>query len=527
MSRRKTYRFNCAKTTTDIEPAILLWVYRILIKLNVHSEFVDQHGVNHDGLSQLLNIDATCTDFDLKSVRSQLNRNYKKAEKFSEETHYASSLRTNISRLAELVGLNDTDSRILEFAIFIHTEPFLDEIADGIGKLSSLKLYRILSVILGIPLFDIRASLCSNGLLSRSGLLAIEHSTCQLSCKLNLLSEHFADTMQSSEADPVHLLRGTVSPASTGELRLEHYSHIQSSLNILLPYLATAMINGRRGVNILLHGEPGTGKSQLVRALAKELSYELFEVSSENSQGEPMAGKHRLRSYSAAQCFFAKHRALIVFDEIEDVFNDGCNFLGLNSTAQTHKAWVNRMLEDSSLPTFWLSNCIEGMDRAFIRRFDMIIELPVPTRNQREKILTQECSDLIDSSTISRIAESESLAPAVVTRAASVVRCIRGELGEGPSAKAFEQIISSTLKAQGHKPSRKNDANRLPEVYDPYFINADSDLAAIATGIIRSGAGRLCLFGPPGTGKTAFGRWLATKMDVPLIVKRASDLVSP
>ena len=37
---------------------------------------------------------------------------------------------------------------------------------------------------------------------------------------------------------------------------------------------------------------------------------------------------------------------------------------------------------------------------------------------------------------------------------------------------------------------------------------------------------RLCLYGPPGTGKTAFGRWLAEQLDMPLLVRRASDLLS-
>ncbi len=37
----------------------------------------------------------------------------------------------------------------------------------------------------------------------------------------------------------------------------------------------------------------------------------------------------------------------------------------------------------------------------------------------------------------------------------------------------------------------------------------------------------LGLYGPPGTGKTAYGRWLAQTLDVPLKIRRASDLVSP
>jgi len=48
----------------------------------------------------------------------------------------------------------------------------------------------------------------------------------------------------------------------------------------------------------------------------------------------------------------------------------------------------------------------------------------------------------------------------------------------------------------------------------------------IADGLKAAKSGRLCLFGPPGTGKTAYGRWLADQLGVPLVVKRVSDLMS-
>lgn len=62
-----------------------------------------------------------------------------------------------------------------------------------------------------------------------------------------------------------------------------------------------------------------------------------------------------------------------------------------------------------------------------------------------------------------------------------------------------------------------------PRVVRPNFLNADSELSAIA-GIAHNRSARLCLYGPPGTGKTAYGRWLAQTLEMPLLVKRASDL---
>lgn len=259
---------------------------------------------------------------------------------------------------------------------------------------------------------------------------------------------------------------------------------------------------------------------------AGELGCELFEVSSEDADGDPIDGERRLRAFRTAQTFFAQNKALIAFDEAEDVFNDGDGLFGGKSTAQTRKAWINRMLEDNPVPTLWLSNSIHDLDPAFVRRFDMVIELPVPPKKQRERILREHCGDLLDACGIARIAEAESLAPAVVARAASVVRSIRGELGQAGAVAAFEHLIGNTLEAQGHKPLARHDPDRLPEIYDPAFINADADLAAVAAGLVAARSGRLCLYGPPGTGKTAWGRWLAEQLGIPLQVERASDLMS-
>ncbi len=529
MRRRRT---QYSGNSIEVEPIIRLWLLRILVPLGGHREFARTHGFNNDALAEVMGlghwIDPSPNDFDLKAVQSELRQLHQQAERQCGKATLPACLRHNIGQLSGLVGLSPTDCRILEFAVSIHNERLLDDTADWLGQLSSTKVFHALSSLLGLPEPDIRAALSAQGILTRSGLLSVDRSgTGMLRSKLNLLSDVFADLMTTSEAEPISLLRGTVSAVPSGQLSLMDYGHIQPSLEILQPYLRHATTTGRRGVNIFLHGAPGTGKSQLARALAAELGCELFDVASEDADGDPVNGERRLRAFRAAQSFFAQREALVVFDEVEDVFNDGDGFIGRKSTAQTRKAWINRMLEENPVPTLWLSNSIRGLDPAFIRRFDMVFELPVPPKKQRERILQASCGDLLDADHISRIAEAEALAPAVVAKASSVVRSIRDELGQNKAAAAFERLISNTLEAQGHCPLVKNDPNRLPEVYDPAFIHADMNLAAVAEGLITAKSGRLCLYGPPGTGKTAYGRWLAEQLGVPLLVKRASDLMSP
>jgi SpoVK/Ycf46/Vps4 family AAA+-type ATPase len=515
----------------EIEPIVQLWLFRLLVPLGRHRDLINPHGFMNDPLAETIGlgewIDSAPIEFDAKLVRAKLRKLHQAAEKSLQDAKMPACLSRNIDRLSALVGLSDTDCRILEFAVTIQSERLLDETADWLGRISSAKAFHALSVILSIPEPEIRSSLSAQGVLGKSGLVSVDRNgTASLSGKLDLLSETFADNISSSDSDPIHLLRDTVSIGTPAQLGIDDYEHIGPLLAVLRPYLKQTVLTSRLGVNIFLHGDPGTGKTQLAKALAEELKCELFEVASEDGDGDPVNGERRLRAFRAAQSFFANRRAIIVFDEVEDVFSDGDQFMGRKSTAQTRKAWINRMLEENQVPTLWLSNSIHGLDPAFIRRFDMVFELPIPPKKQRERIIHKACAGLLDASGVARIAESESLAPAVVTRAVSVVRSISEELGVAGSATAIELLIGSTLTAQGHSPIRKNDPNRLPEIYDPLFIHSDADLAQVAAGLVKSKAGRLCLYGHPGTGKTAYGRWLASQIGVPLLVKRASDLMS-
>ena len=516
----------------EIPPIVHQWLLRLLVPLGGHRQFILSSGFRDDLVANVVGlgkmIDPDLDDFNQKSALSKLRQLHAAAERPGVTLDVPACLRTNVARLKDLVGLSDSDCRILEFSVLIHAEPILDEVADQVGTtLSTQKVIHILAVVLDLPDAEVRASVSPHGLLAKSGLLSVERcGSTTLMCKLNLLCDNFADHIYSSDADPVMLLRDTVVPSALPLLEITDYVHIGEFLKVLRPYLKASIASGRKGVNIFLHGDPGTGKSQLAKVLAQDLGCELFEVASQDVDGDPVTGDLRLRAFRAAQSFLGQRRALILFDEVEDVFNDGNSIFGLKSTAQTRKAWINRALEENAVPTLWLSNSIDCLDPAFIRRFDMVFELSVPPKRHREHIIQEACADMLDATAVSRIAELESLAPAVVTKAASVVRTIRDDLGEAGAAHAVEMLIGNTLEAQGHRVIRCSDPNRLPEIYDPVFIHADSDLIAISAGLVRSKSGRLCLYGPPGTGKTAYGRWLAEQLDVPLLVKRASDLQS-
>ena len=64
--------------------------------------------------------------------------------------------------------------------------------------------------------------------------------------------------------------------------------------------------------------------------------------------------------------------------------------------------------------------------------------------------------------------------------------------------------------------------------FDPALSSADHDLTRLADRLVRAGlpAVSFCLYGLPGTGKSAYARHLAGRMGLDVVEKRASDLLS-
>jgi len=62
--------------------------------------------------------------------------------------------------------------------------------------------------------------------------------------------------------------------------------------------------------------------------------------------------------------------------------------------------------------------------------------------------------------------------------------------------------------------------------YSLEYLNPDQDLEALTQGLQQNHQARICLYGAPGTGKTAFAHYVAEYLDKPLLKKQASDILS-
>lgn len=327
--------------------------------------------------------------------------------------------------------------------------------------------------------------------------------------------------IENIDRDP---LASFLAPALPSQLRVDDYSHLPVGIELLTDVLRNAHATHRAGVNLLLHGAPGTGKTQLARLLAQQIHATAFEVPLVDEDGDARNGNSRVESLQLCQQALRQHEhPLMIFDEAEDLFPSPVYAWFFQSKDALHKGWINRMLETNPVPTIWIANQVDHLDPAFLRRFDLVVEVPPPPRDVRHRMLDSILApDAISTRWRAELVELEDLAPDEIERVARMGTHLQKRDGV-EREKALRQVFAQARKVTGRNASPAHQP--LPGHYRPEFINADVDLDAVAEKLVIARSGRLCLYGPPGSGKSAYAQHLSERIGAPLLVRRASDLI--
>ena len=514
-----THRFH-----SRLDRIIALWILRAFSPSLGRSVFLHNSAYADSDIAEFLGLPLRLDEPTSREIPRLLDDLQISLEK-ARPAALPAQARNNFTRFAASLKLNTTEQRILEFFACMETEPPLEDTGRVTQKILGAEAPRFLARVLDLPRNAVAKALAPGGRLMKCGLLRRNDHRHKV-IRLEFHSEALAVRLLRDSYDPAKILKlfGVVTP-SPPELGLEDFPHLQTSLDLLLPYLKKVKAMRKLGVNVLIHGAPGTGKSQLVRVLGQALGMPVFELDTADNDGDPLGAEGRLSVLNLAQTYFHDPAVLLVFDEAEDILTPSPMNRGM---ANTHKGWFNQMLEKNQQPVFWISNSIETLDPAFARRFDFILDVPIPPKAQRSRILREKAGELVSPALIEHLAGIEHLAPAVVTRARNVIQAIRRDIPNGNRDAALTHVIGGILKAQGHPdPAQASIQVVQPGLYDIDHLNTSADLPGIAANLRKSPSTRLCLYGPPGTGKTSFGHWPANEIGQPLLIRKASDLLSP
>ena len=532
MRRKKTTKISLEEfdktqfVERELIDKISLWMLRIINNLGVAREFIDKNNYfNKDLLGYFLEVgkyvDMDSDDFKRSEVLSTLKKNHLKLENRKRFTS-SKLLSKNIKQISTLMALNSVEEQILEFSILISQHEVLSETTDLLGsELNSMQAKKVLSSILNITMKDINNAFKSDSKFTKSSIVTIDKDTKHyLTHKIKIISDSFADDMLNLDEDISVMIKDSVRPCDKGSLKLKDYEHISKDIDIVMPYLKNAIETKQQGVNILFYGLPGTGKTELAKTISQTLKTKLYEISYADESDDSIDGYKRLNAFKIAQALLTNHNILLMYDEAEDIFDSNDSFFA--PKRQDNKAWLNKILETNTIPTIWITNNIHSIDNAMVRRFDFSLELAIPNKSRRAEIIKSYSNNLLDEHSIKVLSENENIAPALITRATKVVSSIATDDKE----KAFTQVLNNTLKAQGYKEIKENIVTLLPNAYDPKFINTTTNLEYLTQGIKEHQNARLCLYGAAGTGKSAYGRYIAETLNKPLLLKKGSDLIS-
>lgn len=154
---------------------------------------------------------------------------------------------------------------------------------------------------------------------------------------------------------------------------------------------------------ILLEGAPGTGKTQMARALAHEANIPFCYVSGaafvQKYVGE---GAHKIRKlFKEAR---KRGKCIIFIDEIDAIGSIRSSSEGTKETEHTLNQLLTEMdgfaSTDNNIFVLGATNLVEKLDAALIRpgRFDEIISINLPTKPERTQMFKQFASEKFDIS---------------------------------------------------------------------------------------------------------------------------------
>lgn len=301
-------------------------------------------------------------------------------------------------------------------------------------------------------------------------------------------------------------------------LKLEDYSHIKDTSKVI-NVLMEAVKQKRKGVNILLYGGVGTGKTECSKLIANAAGIPIYSVITYKDNFDEAEREDRLVDLYAKQHLLGKAgNACLLFDEGEDVMNN----LGRTSS----KGYMNNLLEETEVPVIWTTNRIYDVDPAFLRRMTYCIEFEKLSEESRLQIwnrVIKKSKLKVSQEKVVELNKSYDIPPSLISNAVQTTKMVGGDEND------FEGFIENVAKVVTKKKNVKNKKEFEMAEYNENLVNTDINIKNLTQKIKDCGKMNfsLCLYGEPGTGKSLYARYLAKQIGCnEVILKRASDLMS-
>lgn len=506
-----------------LENKAKLYMLRCLVDERNTFYFISHSDYQYESIAEFIGFNAVCKSKDKQDknkykqdIRQFCLNELKNLQKSKLGQHKV--LEHNLNLLQKSLNLNPIEVVFVELVVLREEVIAFGNFIEAYENFGYRENTLMISQMLDCDFRDVAMALHKDSVLRKMGILDSYRN------RYSFEDRSFLDILLSEYGDKSSFVKNFVTACDKTTLSKSDYAYIKE-FDLLTQYLKTALSKQKSGVNILIYGVAGTGKTELAKLLAQSVNAKLHKVKTANDE-EVEDGIGRISSYLFAQKFLEPSENIVLYDEVEDILNSDKAEKRLKN-----KAFLNEILETNAVATIWITNNIYSIDNAIIRRFDFVLEAKIPKKSIKEQILFKICGDKLDKKAFKFALKAPNLAPAVIKRACEVSLMLKGDF-----SSHFTTLIKNTLKAQGRsdfslfkskkKKSKKGKNTELPQSYSLEFVNTNCDLKSVVKGIKANENARICLYGVSGTGKSAFAKYLAKELKRPCIIKSVSDLES-
>lgn len=387
----------------------------------------------------------------------------------------------------------------------------------------------LISVVTGVPLEELALITGRNGRLVRTGILDIPDPWSDN--KFYAIAQGIRDHLIGMGA--ASLLHKFATQTGKARYTPECFGLSDETVGIVMGLLRT-----QTPCNILVHGVPGTGKTEFAKSVTKACGKQAIFVE-HASETDLKSGRVAVEAVCAAHM---ADKFIVVVDEADELLNLGSmsgSATGRSKNELAGKSWLNGFLDRSQAQIIWITNEIGMIDESSMRRF----AYNVPFRRQSARRRQEVWREHLRESPLQPLIATEDMADMArrfSVGAAGIANALTNTARIVSAGAADKKIVLGTLREllASHERLIGGGSDEklvgLASQYDPSAVCTDVPAEGIVAGLrvcaARHRAERpavnLLFWGPPGTGKSAFAQYLAQSLDKELIIRRASDLLS-
>ena len=444
-------------------------------------------------------------------------------------------LEARVDEMCRVLKLDDTERDVLIYSL-VRAMSCFDDYPSGGCRRSRHDVELFYAMATDRPVSAVTKAMSADGILRKFEVLDSDGDLCR---------GPFRNYLENGDGEMLEGQFYKKTPTDDA-LPWDYYGKLAEEHGGILRSMISSAKSGKRGVNILFYGEPGTGKTSFAKTLAKELGLDLFEIRQGDRNGEHNSPQSRMAGIRICNDQVPRERSMIMVDESDQLLRTSMDFFaalfgGMGSSG-SEKGVINSILDETKLPTIWISNApARALDDSVRRRFDYSIRFDKLGTRQRSAIWRNSVKKFrLERLVPTELAEQ--FAQKYQTSAGGIAMVLENVKRMRPRKDKVAALVESLMKPHCElmEVKTKDDALMPTKDYSLDGLNIKGDIAldriVEAVRNFRNSKEdgndpdrprmNILLWGPPGTGKTEFVKHLGKTLNSRVVVKMGSDLLS-